>query len=93
MGRARRDVEHVARFCLETVPLLKVGEQFEAVVIPKRGGRVARLAGTPQPLALDLYEEHIVIIEVRADTAASGSSGDRRIIVWRARPNAVGGCD
>ena len=80
MGRAGRNVEHVARLCMKTLPLLKVGEQFEIVVIPKRRSRVTHLTSAPQPLALDLYEEHVVIIKVGPDTSALGGIADHDII-------------
>ncbi|MCY1175322.1 hypothetical protein D9M73_155550 [compost metagenome] len=88
MGQARRQVEHVARFQGPLVGLLEVGEDAQVRVFQQWAGCVAHLADFPVALAMALQQEHVVVVEVRADAATRGGEADHHIIDAPARQEA-----
>ncbi|MNQ91302.1 hypothetical protein D3C85_1066750 [compost metagenome] len=78
--QARRQVEHVAGFQDPLVGLLEVGEDAQVGVGQQGAVAVAHLADLPATAAVALEQEHVVVVEVRADAAAGCGEADHHVI-------------
>ncbi|MNE24005.1 hypothetical protein D3C80_1172790 [compost metagenome] len=80
VGQARRQVEHVARFQGPLFALLEFGKDAQVGVLQQRAVAAAHLADLPVALAVALQQEHVVVVEVRANAAARRCKADHHIV-------------
>ena len=78
MRVVRGQVQHVAGLEHKLFFGLEVGENLERQVRHER--EIVLCGNTPTAFAVGLQQEHVVRIEMRADTAAVGGEADHHVV-------------
>ena len=85
MRHAGRQVQHVAGIERPRVGRMEFAQELEFDVIAERGRRMRIRIDLPMPLALPLQQEHIVLVDVRADRTARRGEADHHVVDAPAR--------
>ena len=88
MGQARWQVEHVAGLKGPLVGGLEISEDTQVRVLQQLAVGVAHLADLPVTLAMTLQQEHVVVVEVRANATTRGGVADHHVVDAPARQEA-----
>jgi len=86
MGNARRQVERIARFEQPLLLVSEMGQHLERQ--PRDRRRIEAPRDAPAPPALRLQQEHVVLVDVRANAATIGGEADHHVVEARGRQEA-----
>ncbi len=88
VSNARWQVEHVTGLQYPLVGLFEAGKNAQIAVLEQRAVGVAHLPDFPAALAVALEQKHIVVVEMRANSATWGGIADHHIVNAPARQKA-----